>query len=432
MERRAAAGVLVAACLSAALATALFAYLTGTRSEDTARTESVADSLAKTLASGAPPQPVLSAVVDAGTVGGAVLYDAGGAPIARAGDASRSAAAVICRSVGTSTLCVEPAPRAPRRITEGVIAAAAGTLVVAFVAALVVTALMRRPLRAVRAGVERAITDSTFAQRIEPAGGELAPLVVSVNNLLDEMQSRESELRRRTHDLESANKDLESFAHTVSHDLRGPLGSVLGFSEGLRDGYGGELNTEGKEYVHWILQSGHQMQELIDGLLNMSRLSRAEMQRGVVDLSAMAQGIASSLQKAAPERAVDFAIADHVVANGDERLLRAVLENLIANAWKFTSKRERARIEFGMTRDNGRTAYFVRDNGAGFDPAHAAKMFRPFQRLHSTGEFDGTGIGLATVQRILERHGGKAWAEGEPDKGATVYFTTGAPHEIHA
>ena len=432
MERRVAAGVLVAVTLSAAIATAVFAFLTDTRAEETARIEAVADSLTKTLASGAPPQPVLSAIVDAGAAGGAVLYDAGGAPLTRAGNTSRNAPAVICRSAGTNTVCVEPALRPSPKIANAILGAATATVVVAILAALAVTALARRRLRAVRVDVERALTDPSFAQRIEPAGGELAPLVASVNSLLDEMQGRESELRRRTHELEGANKDLESFAHTVSHDLRGPLGSVLGFSEGLRDGYGGELNAEGKEYVHWILESGRQMQELIDGLLNMSRLSHAEMQRGVVDLSAMAQGIASSLRKAAPDRAVDFAIADHVVANGDERLLRAVLENLIANAWKFTSKRERARIEFGMTRENGHSAYFVRDNGAGFDPAHAAKMFRPFQRLHSTNEFDGTGIGLATVQRILQRHGGKAWAEGEPDKGATVWFTTGAPHETHA
>ena len=285
--------------------------------------------------------------------------------------------------------------------------------------------MTRRRLRNVRLAIDHAVGDPSFAQRIEPAGGELGPLVLSLNNLLDQAQSRESELRRRTHDLEVANKDLESFAHTVSHDLRGPLGSVLGFAEALRDGYGGELNADGQEYTHWIVDSGNQMRNLIDGLLNMSRLSRTEMQRDVVDLSAIAQGIATALQKSAPERRVAFTIADNVIANGDERLLRAVLENLIANAWKFTGKRDEARIEFGMTRGNGHSTYFVRDNGAGFDPTHASKMFRPFQRLHSAGEFEGTGIGLATVQRILQRHGGKAWAEGEPDKGATIYFTTG-------
>ena len=437
VERRVAAGVGVAVAVAAALATGIFAGLTDTRTDEAARMEAVADSLAKTLASGAPPQPVLSAVVDTGVAGGAVLYDASGAPVARAGQESRDAAAVICRSVilagGNGSLCVEPAitMRAARtkRITNAVLAVAAATLIVAVAAAMLMAWMTRRRLRNVRLAVEHAAGDPSFAQRIEPAGGELGPLVLSLNNLLDQAQSRESELRRRTHDLEVANKDLESFAHTVSHDLRGPLGSVLGFAEALRDGYGGELNADGQEYTHWIVDSGNQMRNLIDGLLNMSRLSRTEMQRDVVDLSAIAHGIATALQKSAPERRVAFSIADHVIANGDERLLRAVLENLIANAWKFTGKRDEARIEFGMTHGNGHATYFVRDNGAGFDPTHASKMFRPFQRLHSAAEFEGTGIGLATVQRILQRHGGKAWAEGEPDKGATIYFTTGAAHE---
>lgn len=431
-ERRVAAGVTLAGVLSAALAILIFARLTDTRAEETARVERIADSLTQSLASGAPPQPILSAIVDAHAVGGAVLYDANGAQLAHAGAASRDAAEVVCRSItlatGSGTLCIEPAT-SHRSLTNPALIAASSALVLALLMAVIIASMTRSHLRAVRVDVERAAGDPSFAQRIAPTRGELAPLVGAVNTLLDHIQSRETEVRRRTHELEAANKDLESFAHMVSHDLRGPLGSVLGFADGLRDGYGGELNEEGREYVHWIIQSGHQMRELIDGLLNLSRLSRAEMQRGSVDLSSIAKGIATGLQKAKPDRTVDFAIAEHVIANGDERLLRAVLENLIANAWKFTSKRDRARIEFGMTRDNGHATYYVRDNGAGFDPSHAAKMFRPFQRLHSTNEFEGTGIGLATVQRILQRHGGKAWAEGEPGQGATIYFTTGAPHD---
>jgi signal transduction histidine kinase len=434
VERRVAAGVGVAVVVAAALATAIFARLTDTRTDEVARIESVADSLSKTLAGGAPPQPLLTVIVDTGVAGGAVLYDATGSPLARAGLAGGDAGEVVCRTVilagGNGSLCVEPAvamgTARGKRITDAVLAVAAATLIVAMAAATLTAWMTRKRLRGVRRSVERAAGDASFAQRIEPAGGELAPLVLSVNNLLDQAQSRESELRRRTHDLEVANKDLESFAHTVSHDLRGPLGSVLGFAEAMRDGYGGELNADGQEYTHWIVDSAHQMRSLIDGLLHMTRLSRAEMQRDVVDLSAIVHSIATSLQKSAPERSVTFTIADNVVANGDERLLRAVLENLIANAWKFTGKRDGATIEFGMTQGNGHSTFYVRDNGAGFDPTHAAKMFRPFQRLHSASEFEGTGIGLATVQRILQRHGGKAWAEGEPEKGATVYFTTGA------
>jgi len=250
--------------------------------------------------------------------------------------------------------------------------------------------------------------------------------------LRDEMREREVALRRRTIELEEANKDLESFASAVSHDLRAPLGSILGFSQALEEDYLGTLDDVGKECVQWIRKSAEQMQQLIDGLMQMARLSRAEVQRSAVDLSAMAREIAAALRRAHPERTVDFAIADGVVATGDERLLRSVLENLIGNAWKFTGKLDAARIEVGVCQDDGCPAYYVRDNGAGFDPEHAAKMFRPFQRLHSEKEFGGTGIGLATVQKIVQRHGGRTWAEGEPGRGATIYFTTGAGEEVPA
>ena len=250
--------------------------------------------------------------------------------------------------------------------------------------------------------------------------------------LRDEMREREVALRRRTIELEEANKDLESFASAVSHDLRAPLGSILGFSQALEEDYLGTLDDVGKECVQWIRKSAEQMQQLIDGLMQMARLSRAEVQRSAVDLSAMAREIAAALRRAHPERTVDFAIAEGVVATGDERLLRSVLENLIGNAWKFTGKLDAARIEVGVCQDDGCPAYYVRDNGAGFDPEHAAKMFRPFQRLHSEKEFGGTGIGLATVQKIVQRHGGRTWAEGEPGRGATIYFTTGAGEEVPA
>lgn len=400
VERRIAAGVLIAGTLAAALAAAVFWKLTDRRASDAARVESIADGLAKTLTGGANPQPALAAVVDSGVVTGAVLYDANGTALARAGAPTTAASEVVCRSIPGGTLCVEPLPPAPPPIRALLIAGASG-LALAILAAIVIPIAVRPHVRAIRLDVERAAAE--------------------------EIRIRETELRRRSYDLELANKDLESFAHTVSHDLRGPLGSVLGFAEALRDGDGGELNEDGRESVHWILESSHTMRDLIDGLLQMSRLSREELDRSEVDLSSIAKGIAYSLQKAGPSREVEFRIADDVVANGDERLLRAVMENLLTNAWKFTSKREHARIEFGKLGDNSHTTFFVRDNGAGFDPAHAAKMFRPFQRLHSAKEFEGTGIGLATVQRILQKHGGKAWAEGDPDRGATVYFTTDSP-----
>jgi light-regulated signal transduction histidine kinase (bacteriophytochrome) len=253
-----------------------------------------------------------------------------------------------------------------------------------------------------------------------------------VSQLLEQVQNRDIMLRRRTLEVETANRDLESFASAVSHDLRAPLGSISGFAQALDEDYGASLDPGAREYLFWIRESARQMSSLIDGLLQMSRLARTEMKRSEVDLSAIARDIAASLQRGEPERDVAFTIPEGVTANGDERLLRAVLENLIGNAWKFTSKRRNARIELGVRYDEGHPAFYVRDNGAGFDPTHSAKMFRPFQRLHSDKEFGGTGIGLATVQKIVQRHGGKAWAEGEPDRGATVYFTTGTAHETYA
>ena len=231
-------------------------------------------------------------------------------------------------------------------------------------------------------------------------------------------------------ELRSALKELDAFAYSVSHDLRAPLGSIDGFTHARELDYGDKFDETAREYLGWIRQAASQMRELIDGLLQMSRLSRADLQQKPVDLSSIAHNVADALRQAEPERPVRFEIRDGVRATGDERLLRSVMENLMSNAWKFTRKRDDAKIEFGTSGG----AFYVRDNGAGFDPSHAAKMFRPFQRLHSSREFEGTGIGLATVQKIIERHGGRAWAEGEVGKGATIYFTTGAASEeaVHA
>jgi signal transduction histidine kinase len=206
----------------------------------------------------------------------------------------------------------------------------------------------------------------------------------------------------------------------VSHDLRAPLGSIDGFSYAIQLDYADRLDDTARDYLTWIRKGCVQMRDLIEGLLQMSRLARAEVQREPVDLTEIARGVAGDLQQSDPNRDVQFEIHDNVRAVGDQRLLHAVVENLMSNAWKFTRKRKPARIEFGSSGG----AFYVRDNGAGFDPSHASKMFQPFQRLHSSREFEGTGIGLATVQKIIERHGGRAWAEGEVGKGATIYFTT--------
>jgi PAS domain S-box-containing protein len=233
------------------------------------------------------------------------------------------------------------------------------------------------------------------------------------------------ELARSNAGLVEANKELESFSYSVSHDLRAPLRTIDGFSHALLEDCADRLDDAGKSHLHRIRAATQRMGLLIDDLLNLSRLSRTEMHRQSLDISSLASSVASDLRKAQPHRQIELRIEKDLKTTADPGLLRVVLENLLSNAWKFTSKRPSARIEFGMTRDNGTPAFFVRDDGAGFDPAYADRLFGAFQRLHATTEFAGTGVGLATVQRIVHRHGGHIWAESAIDQGATFYFTMG-------
>jgi len=233
----------------------------------------------------------------------------------------------------------------------------------------------------------------------------------------------EKMVEARTAELEAINKELESFSFSVSHDLRAPLRRIDGFSQALLEDHEDKLDPQGKDYLNRVRLSAQRMAELIDDMLKLSRLTRSEMHREKVDLSEMADTIAKELQNTQPERQVEFLIEDGAIVNGDARLLRATLENLFNNAWKFTSKHPSARIEFGITEYNGKPVYFVKDDGSGFDMKDVDKLFKPFQRLHTSDEFAGSGIGLATVQRIIHRHGGLVWAEGELEKGATFYFT---------
>ena len=233
----------------------------------------------------------------------------------------------------------------------------------------------------------------------------------------------EQRVIERTAQLEAANKELEAFSYSVSHDLRAPLRSIDGFSQALLEDYTAKLDDQGKNYLSRVRAATQRMAELIDDMLNLSRVARAPMQCEFIDLSALAQSIAAELRRTQPQRTVDIVIEPNISAAGDPKLLRVLLENLLANAWKFTGKQERARIEFGMQANGGVPAYFVRDNGAGFDMQYAHKLFGAFQRLHAMDEFPGTGVGLATVQRIVHRHGGRAWAEGAVGQGATFFFT---------
>jgi light-regulated signal transduction histidine kinase (bacteriophytochrome) len=233
----------------------------------------------------------------------------------------------------------------------------------------------------------------------------------------------EQQVRARTSQLETANKELESFSYSVSHDLRAPLRSLDGFSRALLEDYGSLLGDTGSDYLRRIRAASQHMGHLIDDLLSLASVSRVGLRRMPVDLTALAGAVADDLRQAEPTRDARFIIAAGLRATGDPRLLQVLLQNLLQNAWKFTSTRATARIECGQTMQDGTRAYFVRDNGVGFDMAYAHRLFGAFQRLHPSAEFPGTGIGLATVQRIVHRHGGRVWAESQLEQGATFYFT---------
>lgn len=238
-------------------------------------------------------------------------------------------------------------------------------------------------------------------------------------NLNAELEQR---VRERTKQLERINKELEAFSYSVSHDLRAPLRSIRGFSEVLLERYSERLDSRGQDFLRRACESCAHMDKLIEDLLKLSRVGRSELQPTRVDLSGLASSVASELSRAHPERHVEFKAEPGLMAQGDERLLRLALENLLRNAWKFTGQKPAPKVEFGQVVEPER-AFFVRDNGAGFDMTYANKLFGVFQRLHSASEFPGTGIGLATVQRIINRHGGKTWANSAPNMGATFYFT---------
>jgi PAS domain S-box-containing protein len=233
----------------------------------------------------------------------------------------------------------------------------------------------------------------------------------------------EQRVRERTAELETTARELDAFAYSVSHDLRAPLRSLHGFSRFLEEDYSDRLDEDGREYVARIKSSVAKMGQLIDDLLRLSRATRTELVREPVDISALATEITGELRAAEPDRQVGTEIAPGLVTTGDSHLLRLALDNLLSNAWKFTSKREDAAITVGTLRQPGDQVFFVRDNGAGFNMRYEAKLFDPLQRLHTADEFEGNGIGLAIVHRIISRHGGRIWAESELGQGATFFFT---------
>ncbi len=251
---------------------------------------------------------------------------------------------------------------------------------------------------------------------LQTASAELKGNQRALMNLVDD-------LNEKTTALETANKELESFSYSVSHDLRAPLRGIDGFSQLLLMECADKLDDKGKNFLRLVLGNVERMKQLIEDILKLSRVSRVKLQMQKVNLSELAREIAEDLARREPARKLALSIAPEVVVTGDAGFLRIALENLLGNAWKFTARRPQASIEFGVAQQKGQPAYFVRDNGAGFDMKDVSRLFGAFQRLHSATEFPGTGVGLATVERIIRRHGGRVWAEGAVNQGATFYFT---------
>lgn len=310
-------------------------------------------------------------------------------------------------------------------------------LAITIINSIMTSGLLERRITRLRDGAER-VAAGNLGHRIAIEGSdELAELGQAFDDMAARLQETyaalearaaevatlNEELHRKVVQLEAANSELEAFSYSVSHDLRAPLRSIDGFSQVLQEDFGDRLGADGEDALGRIRRAARHMGQLIDDLLKLSKVTRAELHRERVDLSEMSRSVAAEISRRDSKRQAEVTIADGAVVEADPRLLRIVLENLMDNAFKFTSKKADARIEFGTRENDGRTAYFVRDNGVGFDMAYAGKLFGAFQRLHSTAEFPGTGIGLATVQRIVHRHGGSVRAEGVLGEGATFSFS---------
>ncbi|MGZ4819462.1 MAG: ATP-binding protein [Terriglobales bacterium] len=313
-------------------------------------------------------------------------------------------------------------------------------LLLSLLTALLISSRFRRsvaePIVRLSETARQVSRDRNYSIRAASTGdrSELATLVEAFNDMLAQIQVRDHALQtardelerrvdQRTRQLMVANRELETFSYTVSHDLRAPLEVINGFSHMLMTEYSGKLDATGREYLEQVMQATRRMAELIEDLLNLSRVTTVSMHRENVDISTLVSRIAYEIKRSDPQRNVEFIVGHCNPVQADARLLRILLENLLRNSWKYTSGHERARIEFGCVEHGPGLAFFIRDDGAGFDPASAAQLFKPFQRLHASSQFPGTGVGLATVQRIVQRHCGEVWAEGAVERGAAFYFT---------
>ena len=395
------------------------------------------------------------------SVRGAAILDLGGAPFAsysREGTSTRLEAAAGLpltsqqfgpqgllvsvpirfegRPIGRLLINAEPRElRARLWRYAGIVAI---VLACSFVLALAISRVVEKtiagPVLDLAATARRVSDDKDYTVRARPAGGdEIGVLVSTFNAMLDRIEGQNSDLEQartelekrvelRTRELAASNKELEAFSYSVSHDLRAPLRAIDGFSKALLDHSVGSLDEKGRHYLQRVRAGTRRMSDLIDDMLGLARISRKDLARQRIDLSAIAGRVATELAGRHGGHPVHVVVEPGLTATGDSGLVEVLLENLMGNAWKFSSRKDDPRVQVGRADGDGRV-FYVRDNGAGFDMAYADKLFGAFQRLHSDSEFEGTGIGLATVQRIVNRHGGRVWAEGEPGKGAAFYFT---------
>jgi signal transduction histidine kinase len=322
-----------------------------------------------------------------------------------------------------------------RRYAGIVVAVLAGSFVLALGISHLMEQSISRPIVRLAETASTVSSQKDYSVRAQGAGrDEVGVLIGTFNEMLDQIQRQDSDLKEaradlerrvetRTRDLAAANKELEAFSYSVSHDLRAPLRAIDGFSKAVLTNYAPRLDDRGRHYLERVRAGTLRMSQLIDDLLGLARVSRRELVRKRADLSDIAGQVAAELARRQPARNVHVEVQPGLVAEADPHLLTIVFENLMGNAWKFTGKKADARIEVGRRSDGGAPAFYVRDNGAGFDMQYADKLFGAFQRLHAEADFEGTGIGLATVHRIVARHGGRIWAEGRVDEGATFYFT---------
>ena len=281
--------------------------------------------------------------------------------------------------------------------------------------------LAEETIRQARDNLEKRVQERTA--KLASSNAEMIREVAERKRAEEDIRNLNAQLVQRSAQLEASNKELEAFSYSVSHDLRAPLRGIDGFSQAVLEDYDDQLDDSGRSYLQRVRAASQRMSQLIDAMLNLARLTRAEIHTETFDMSAIVQNIFEDLQKVEPEREVECIVAENLWATADPQLIRAVLENLLGNAWKFTRNQPNPRIEFGHGQYKGQAAFFVKDNGAGFEMTYVHKLFGAFQRLHAYTEYPGVGVGLATVHRIIQRHGGQIWAEGAVDEGAAFHFT---------